>query len=141
MQYPALAVLVIPAAVGEPLELTVLPPSSLTQRLTQLQTAVAGQIEVVPITRAGANLIVNADGKTDSLPLNVRASEVWAALLGERPHVAGVIDYVVGDALLVGDDGGSDLSSVTAAHLSVALPACDRMHRAHTALRHAGVAR
>ncbi|MBL0310155.1 MAG: DUF3846 domain-containing protein [Bacteroidetes bacterium] len=64
--------------------------------LEEMQRAVGGRIEIIPLDRDGLDdrvLVVDEEGKLISLPLNVLATLEWIRYYGET-------DFVAGDAII-----------------------------------------
>lgn len=80
--------------------------------LDRMQAIVGGYIEIVyldgpPPRPRLAVLVVNEDGHTLGLALNVQATSVYRAALVRRGHAPGPREVIVGDAIecLIADGG------------------------------------
>ena len=76
--------------------------------LVTLQEAVGGYIETIPFPGVpGTLILVNEEGKIFKYPFNRCLA---------NPHTGEIIDWIVGDALVVGTDGDefADLSEADA---------------------------
>jgi hypothetical protein len=71
--------------------------------LPDYQSAVGGWIEAILLHKPSMTLFVNEEGKIRGLPRNSRATVLWWLLT----PAARQLDFVVGDAVLVGSRGGS----------------------------------
>lgn len=74
--------------------------------LNALQTTVGGYVEVVTLTRLGADMYLNEEGKLSGQPFNKRATVVAFNL--HWRHAQG--DYIAGDVMVLGgpDDAGDN---------------------------------
>ena len=78
-------------------------------QLDDIQKAVGGWIELVPDFdtyegKTGAVAFCNEEGKLKNLPVNDKATEAWAASIGEG-DAASLGDALVGDVVVIeGDD-------------------------------------
>ncbi|WP_367404010.1 DUF3846 domain-containing protein [Kocuria marina] len=74
--------------------------------LNALQTTVGGYVEVVTLTRLGADMYLNEEGKVMSLPVNERAT--WLARALGAHLIPG--DCIAGDVLILGgpDEDGDN---------------------------------
>ena len=61
--------------------------------LAEMQGMVGGYIENVYLHSTGQVLVVNEDGKSQGLPMNMRATDLYQAEIGP-------FDAIVGDAIL-----------------------------------------
>jgi len=86
--------------------------TKISGKLKSLQDAVGGYIEALYLAD-DLVMLVNEDGLMRQLPINKAASQVAVMAYAANGRDAAIgSDRIVGDVLLVGDDGGEDFVSI-----------------------------